>query len=108
MTITDLKSFATAINAKMEPTDKMAVTLTRRATTYVMAYLHDRRRSIKQSMADPKISDSKRAKRQFELDMVEEQSQHSKKQKFRPHDTTSRLFVQNFRASRIDRGALSF
>lgn len=29
MTITDLKSFATAINAKMEPTDKMAVTLTR-------------------------------------------------------------------------------
>ena len=65
MTITDLKSFATAINAKMEPTDKMAVTLTRRATTYVMAYLHDRQRSIKQSMADPKISDSKRAKRQF-------------------------------------------
>lgn len=72
MTITDLKSFATAINAKMVPTDKMAVTLTRRATTYVMAYLHDRQRSIKQSMADPKISDSKRAKRQFELDMVEE------------------------------------
>ena len=72
MTITDLKSFATAINAKMEPTDKMAVTLARRATTYVMAYLHDRQRSIKQSMADPKISDSKRAKRQFELDMVEE------------------------------------
>ena len=72
MTITDLKSFATAINAKMEPTDKMAVTLTRRATTYVMAYLRDRQRSIKQSMADPKIPDSKRAKRQFELDMVEE------------------------------------
>ena len=72
MTITDLKSFAAAINAKMEPTDKMNVSLTRRATTYIMAYLHDRQRSIKQSIANPKTSASKRAKRQFELEMVEE------------------------------------
>lgn len=43
-----------------------------RATTYIMAYLHERQRSIKQSIANPKTSASKRAKRQFELEMVEE------------------------------------
>ena len=39
MTLNDLKGYAKRINAKMKPTDKLAVTLNREATTYIFAYL---------------------------------------------------------------------
>lgn len=72
MTITDLKSFAKRIGANMKPTDKFDVTLNRRALTYVFAYLKDREKNLMQALCDPKISDKKRAKREYELDMVNE------------------------------------
>ena len=72
MTITDLKTYAERMEAQMQPADRLNVTLTRGATAYIMAYLHDRERGIKQALADPKISDGKRAKRELELGMVTE------------------------------------
>ena len=70
MTITNLKAYAKRINADMKPTDKMSVTLNREATAYISAFLKDRKHSLEQSLADPKISDKKRSKREYELGMV--------------------------------------
>lgn len=70
MTITDLKAYAKRINADVQPTDKMSVTLNREATAYISAFLNDRKHSLEQSLADQKISDKKRSKREYELGMV--------------------------------------
>lgn len=70
MTITDLKAYAKRINEDMKPTDKLSVTLNREATTHIYAFLKDRKHSLEQSLADPKISDKKRSKREYELGMA--------------------------------------
>lgn len=70
MTLNDLKGYAKRINAKMKPTDKLAVTLNREATTYIFAYLKNRKRNLEQSLSATNISDKKRDKRQYEYNMV--------------------------------------
>lgn len=70
MTINDLKSYAKRINAEMKPTDKLAVTLNREATTYIFAYLNSRKHNLEQSLSATNISDKKRDKRQYEHSMV--------------------------------------
>lgn len=70
MTITDLKTFARQINAKMAPNDKFAVVLNREATTYIVAHLKDRESSLSQALLDPNISDKKRTRREYELNLV--------------------------------------
>lgn len=67
MTITDLKTYAERVNRKISPDDKFEVTLTRNALTYIGAILRDRKASLEQSLADPKIKPSKAAKRALEL-----------------------------------------
>lgn len=70
MTITDLKGFAKRIGAMMSPTDKLTVTLNRETLTFIFAHLKDREKCISQALVDPNISDKKRAKREYELNMV--------------------------------------
>lgn len=70
MTITDLKTFARRINAKMAPNDKFTVVLNREATTYIVAYLKDRENSLSQALLDPNISDKKRIRREYEINLV--------------------------------------
>lgn len=70
MTLNDLKGYAKRINAEMKPTDKLAVTLNREATTYIFAYLNSRKRNLEQSLSATNISDKKRDKRQYEYSMV--------------------------------------
>ncbi|MEZ3533141.1 MAG: hypothetical protein K1V90_08725 [Muribaculaceae bacterium] len=70
MTLNDLKGYAKRINAKMKPTDKLAVTLNREATTYIFAYLKNRKRNLEQSLSATNISDKKRDKRQYEYNMI--------------------------------------
>lgn len=72
MTITDLKTYAERVNRKMSPDDKFKVTLTREALTYMRVILCDRKGSLEQSLADPKIKPSKAAKRALEYSMVTE------------------------------------
>lgn len=70
MTITDLKTFARQINAKMNPDDKLTVMLNREAATYIVAHLKDRENSLSQALLDKNISDKKRTRREYELNMV--------------------------------------
>lgn len=70
MTLNDLKGYAKRINAKMKPTDKLAVTLNREATTYIFAYLKNQKRNLGQSLSATNISDKKRDKRQYEYNMI--------------------------------------
>lgn len=70
MTITDLKTYAERVNRKISPDDKFEVTLTRNALTYIGAILRDRKASLEQSLADPKIKPAKAAKRSLEYGMV--------------------------------------
>lgn len=70
MTITDLKTFARQINAEMNPDDKLTVTLNREATIYIVAHLKDRENSLSQALLDKNISDKKRIRREYELNLV--------------------------------------
>lgn len=70
MTITDLKTFARQINAKMAPNDKFTVVLNREATTYIVAHLKDRENCLSQALLDSNISDKKRTRREYELNLV--------------------------------------
>lgn len=70
MTLNDLKGYAKRINADMKPTDRLAVTLNREATTYIFAYLNSRKRNLEQSLSAINISDKKRDRRQYEYNMV--------------------------------------
>lgn len=70
MTINDLKGYAKRIGANMKSTDRLAVTLNREATTYIFAYLKNRKRNLEQSLSATNISDKKRDKRQYEYNMV--------------------------------------
>lgn len=72
MTITDLKRYADKMNAKMLPTDKLQVVLSRRAVTIVGAYLADRKKSLEQALGYAYTSPKKREKREYELTMVNE------------------------------------
>lgn len=57
MTINDLKAYAKRIGANMKPTDRLAVTLNREATTYIFAYLNSRKRNLEQSLSATNISE---------------------------------------------------
>lgn len=70
MTITDLKAYKSRMDEKLLPTDKLRVILNRDAYTMLSVILADRNKKLRQSLSDPKISESKRAKRTLELDMV--------------------------------------
>lgn len=70
MTATDLKTFARQINAKMAPNDKFTVELNREATTYIVAHLKGRENILSQALLDPNISDKKRTRREYELNLV--------------------------------------
>ncbi len=70
MTINDLKAYAKRIGANMKPTDRLAVTLNREATTYIFAYLNSRKRNLEQSLSATNISEKKRDKREYEYNMV--------------------------------------
>lgn len=70
MTLNDLKGYAKRINADMKPTDRLAVTFNREATTYIFAYLNSRKRNLEQSLSAINISDKKRDRRQYEYNMV--------------------------------------
>lgn len=72
MTITDLKNYAEKMNKDCSPTDRFNVTLTRNALTYIGAILRDRKASLEQSLADPKIKPAKAANRGLEYGMVTE------------------------------------
>lgn len=70
MTITDLKAYKSRMDEKLLPTDKLGIILNRDAYTMLSAILADRNKKLRQSLSDPKISESKRAKRTLELNMV--------------------------------------